>query len=101
MWTLEEAIKLLRELEPTANAHGLHLGITGSVLYKGESQKDLDIVVYPRKTTQTNIHAQDGMKFRVAVAPKWNFRTPYHPEDTKEVWSAILSGKKIDFFFLK
>lgn len=52
MWTLETALEWVREYEPRAAAAGFHLALTGSCLYRGESAKDLDIVVYPHNAKE-------------------------------------------------
>ncbi len=42
-WTLEEALILVRALQPTAWQYGYHLCLGGGVLNKGVSSKDLDL----------------------------------------------------------
>ena len=42
-WTLKDALDLIRGLQPESRKHGYHLCLGGSVLNKGESQKDLDL----------------------------------------------------------
>lgn len=52
-WTLHgtdvtpSAVALINELLPDAQAAGWGLGLTGSVLYSGESANDLDMIAYP------------------------------------------------------
>ncbi len=46
--TLEQAVSFIREFEPILAKHGIHSALTGSVLYKGLSTKDFDIILYPR-----------------------------------------------------
>jgi hypothetical protein len=41
------AIDWIREKEPIAASMNFHLGLTGSVLFKGESIKDFDVIAYP------------------------------------------------------
>jgi len=43
MWTLNDALPLIRKIEPIAKRHGFSLALYGSVLYRGESEKDLDL----------------------------------------------------------
>ena len=38
--TPRDAVAIIRHLEPFAAAAGFHTALTGSVLYKGESEKD-------------------------------------------------------------
>ena len=49
-WERYEAIKFLEDIEPIAAECGLHIGMCGSVLHKGHSSDDLDLVVFPLKT---------------------------------------------------
>jgi hypothetical protein len=50
-YTLEDGIRLCRELEPAFREIGMHIGLTGSLMYRGASEKDIDIVVYPHDTS--------------------------------------------------
>jgi hypothetical protein len=43
MWTLESALPLVRTISPIALRHGFSLALYGSVLDRGESEKDLDL----------------------------------------------------------
>jgi|SRR5581483_6832362 len=47
IWRLEEAVSLVRVLQPLALESGLALSIGGSVLNSGFSWKDLDLVAMP------------------------------------------------------
>lgn len=47
MWTLDNALKLIRETQETAKGFGYHICLGGSVLNKGESIKDLDLYFIP------------------------------------------------------
>lgn len=98
-WTLEDGACFIRRWEEHAVKHGVHLGLTGSVLYKGFSKKDLDVIVYPHQTNKE----YSFQKFRDALSPPdfWIDATEYHEDDEKEVWSLRLEGQRIDFFFLK
>ena len=49
-WTLELALPVIRRIEDIASQTGFHTALTGSVLFRGESNEDLDIILYPRKT---------------------------------------------------
>lgn len=47
MANLEYAVAVIRTLEPLLAAAGYHPALTGSILYKGESNKDIDVILYP------------------------------------------------------
>lgn len=126
MWTLEEALTLIRELNPLLVEAGWYFGLTGSVLIKGESVKDLDLIVFPLNTAEVDrkrlyrvlIHGGWTMKWDVAVihgfwrqkakqaareiedkpGPNWQAD---HPIDGKHVegWHTK-DGKRIDLFIL-
>ena len=49
LWILEELVALARYIEPNARARGWHVGVTGGVLYKGQSDHDGDIVAFPHQ----------------------------------------------------
>lgn len=42
-WTLEEALTLIRSLQPEAKKLGYHICLGGGVLNRGSSEKDLDL----------------------------------------------------------
>lgn len=46
---IDDAVKLCREIEGLLKPIGYHCGLTGSTLYKGESSKDIDIIIYPHQ----------------------------------------------------
>ena len=47
MWTLNEGLDLVRALQPKTREFGFHLTLGGSVLNKGESDKDIDLYFLP------------------------------------------------------
>lgn len=63
MWTLEEGIAFARELEKYMD-DWFHTALAGSVLHKGESFKDVDIIVYPHNT-QTFMEPETVVKQRL------------------------------------
>jgi predicted nucleotidyltransferase len=48
---LDDAIDMVRNIEAALAPIGYHIGLRGSVLIEGESENDLDIVVYPHNST--------------------------------------------------
>jgi len=114
-WNVFQARNLISYLTPLLQKEGYELGLTGSVLYKGASNKDLDLIVYPHKARSsedfdraaqvlflaglTCVHnAVEVQKGRQVQAKRRN--TVYTP-DTKhvEVWD--WQGKRVDIFFMK
>lgn len=43
MWTLDEALPLIRKISPIARRHGFSVALYGSVLERGRSENDLDL----------------------------------------------------------
>jgi hypothetical protein len=50
MWTRDEAVQLIKDCWNACAIHGYHIALTGSVLYHGVSDNDLDLILYPRIT---------------------------------------------------
>jgi hypothetical protein len=49
MWNQQDALILMPKFEAIAKFMGYHVALGGSVMYNGESKKDLDVIVYPHK----------------------------------------------------
>ena len=49
-WTLDEALRLVRGLQPEAKKFGFHVCLGGSVLNTGSSHKDVDLYFHPLYT---------------------------------------------------
>lgn len=98
---LHEAVQLCRELnEYLAPAH-YHVALTGGVLFKGESAKDVDIIIYPRKANNIQF-AKEIVELLTAYGWKFNeYRTPYHHGDTKDVLQFQKDSQIIDVFCLQ
>lgn len=52
MWTLDEGLALVRQLQPLTRAFNCHLAIGGGVVNAGQSEKDLDLYFLPLDGTQ-------------------------------------------------
>lgn len=107
MWALDEALELIRKLEPGLRDAGWALGLTGSVLTRGESDKDLDLVVYPLNSTEVSkaklITALGAYGWTRRSSVSATHRTWRHigSEDCKqvEVWRTG-DGRRVDVFLL-
>lgn len=53
MWTLEQALEIVRDLEE--GLIGWHVALAGGVLQKGHSDHDLDLVFFPRNTSNIQL----------------------------------------------
>lgn len=106
-WTMSEAMELVKHVDPKLRAAGFSMGVLGSVLIKGYSTDDLDIVVYPLSAA-SNDHDDAvkaltvaGMELRCPrdwVTRRWR---QTGSQDTKwvEVWR--WNGKRVDVFFMQ
>lgn len=107
-WTLSEAVVFLQVLIQPLADHGFGVGLTGSVVTKGLSKHDLDIVIYPLQSTASSNIADAkyalellGMKCHLdadAVKSAWR-RKGSLDEKKVEVWH--YNKKRVDVFFLK
>jgi hypothetical protein len=106
LWTLDAAVEFFRMLWDELEPLGYYVGLTGSVVTKGRSFHDLDIIIYPASTKRRD-HAvlleglkKAGMKLlfeREVVVKAWR-RRGSDDEKHIEVWD--YKGKRVDIFFL-
>jgi hypothetical protein len=68
-WTLTNALATIRAFQFKALQLGYHLALAGGVLNKGQSEKDLDIVVLP-------LDGQNQYKERLLAAAEAAFGAP-------------------------
>lgn len=57
-WTLDDAVTLIRSVQPAVMQAGYYMALAGGVLNKGTSLTDLDLVIVPR-TPQTTMADAD------------------------------------------
>lgn len=101
VWTIEEGISYVRKVEDHLRDQGFHAALSGGVLWKGSSTKDLDIILYP--------HTSDGSPFLEGLEPLMSglidvpWRAVDHEEygDSKRVMKGTVGGKIVDFFLLQ
>jgi len=101
MWTLELGIAAARIIQAVVVEHGAHVALSGSVLIRGESKKDLDIVIYPHDADKGyNVYAiQHALRTEFCNWFKCGSTADY-VRDSKEVWTTYYYGARVDFFFL-
>jgi hypothetical protein len=106
-WTLDEGLQLLRTLRPAVLRVGFTVALGGSLAYKGFSEKDADIIIFPMSADKIDFEAlysvlnEFGLKQvydREQVVARWR---AIGSTDTKhvEVWS--YGDKRVDFLFLR
>ena len=101
-WTLEEAIEFIRMYQKFFKNYNYHIGLCGSVLNDGKSDKDLDIVVMGLHNKQydneiglleflrTSFEAQNPNEFKIKE------ENPY--DDSRLLMIGNWNNKRIDFF---
>jgi len=104
-WTMSDALDFVRKLAKVVGPH-YHLALAGSVLLKGRSRKDLDVVVFPASTAERDEAAlfaaleAFGMRRMVdvpGVHARWR-RLGSADEKRVEVWR--WQGRRVDLFLL-
>lgn len=101
MWTRETAIPFLAALEEFFAQNGYHCALGGSVMYRGDSDKDLDVIVYPH--IREDCLPVDILWERLVghLAPSEARKAVGSCRDGKDVRVMLVCDRRIDFFFLK
>ena len=96
VWALDDALILARALWSPLQERGWHVGITGSVMYRGYSDKDLDIIAYPRNTETSKPEKL------TAYLRSLGWRRRSTAEATREVWRerGITDAKSVEVWAL-
>jgi hypothetical protein len=97
MWTLETGLEVVRSVEQVVKDLNAHCALGGSVLMKGESQKDLDIFIYPHDN-----HGYDRGKILAALT-KLGYPVQEQAEHKDEYAKTVhkhIGDRRIDFFFI-
>ncbi len=100
MWTLEEGIEVVNTIREKVFTTGFATALTGGVLYRGHSQKDLDLLFYPldhtphdyRFTVQMILHLIETEDFFVIDHKEYK-------ENRVTIVLKLKNGKRIDLFF--
>lgn len=100
-WTLAEGVNIIQDLDPLLRKVGIVCALTGSVIFKGESTKDLDIILYPY---DDRILAFSPAKLEEVLVSFGFKRTQgmsveelRYPKEI-QIWE--FNGKRVDFIFL-
>jgi len=107
VWTMDDATVFVRALWEVVQKRGYHAALTGSVLTKGCSSNDLDIILYPHSTKEQNYEGlvaalkDFGMVQKLGVAGVHKAWVKLGSNDEKHVEIWTWQGKKVDLLFLK
>ena len=79
--TLNDALPIVRDLEAKLIPLGAHCALGGSVLHHGESNKDLDIFVYPHNQDETKT-PEELIAILKSIFPQgWGATDDNYPHD--------------------
>lgn len=93
-----KAIEICRGLENLLSPRGFHCALTGSVLYKGYSENDLDIIIYRHKSGEVIKH-EDIFPLLENAGMKYLHRINVEKYgDNKEVHRLTYNDIKLDIF---
>lgn len=107
LWELDEALALVRSLQEELLPVGWAVGLTGSVLFKGYSDKDLDLIFYPRTTAKVDVPElfqvleRMGFKAWLTVEQIHKIWRQIGSADQKNVSSWKYGRRRVDVFILK
>lgn len=96
-YDMELAREVVALAEPVLSALGYHCGITGSVLYHGKSDKDLNVVVYPHDPKKT-ISSEIVLDALASVGFVNRYKTDADYVN-REVWIVAYKSLRVDVFF--
>lgn len=106
-WDDVFARQFTNALEGALSKVGWHVGMTGSVLFNGASNKDLDLIVYPHTTENTDLEVPRGvlrdysMKLTVPVEKVHERWRSIGSKDSKHVEVWTFHHLRIDILFLR
>jgi hypothetical protein len=102
MWNRDQALILMPKFEVTAKFMGYHVALGGSVMYSGESNKDLDVVIYPHKRVDQDRPLPEMLMkmfmYHKLIAGYSDIAQTKGMDRT--VFSGINEGRRIDFIFV-
>jgi hypothetical protein len=102
VWTIEEAVELVRSIQPHLHAVRWHATLGGGTLNRGSSEKDCDVYVLPFSGEESSTSALG------AVAAHWGAYEPMsetgeYADDPRFDYMVkfIVGGKRVDCFVLR
>lgn len=101
MIDLVEAVKIARHFEAVFVDYGIHVALTGSTLYKGWSEKDMDLVLFPHKTKETGLIDKVAviLAFQRLDIKQWELRDHHDYGDEKTVIKCQFDGVTVDLIW--
>lgn len=105
MYTLQDGVALAQAMDPEVRKYNYCTALGGSVLHKGESLKDIDILLLPIEDDVPNDEERLLLYLTKVFTVKPALREredKYGPSVTRTIYKGeTISGKKVDFFIYK
>ena len=98
---IQEAVKFIQWLEPQLAAKHIHCALTGSVLYKGASNNDLDVIIYPHNERAPMDPLACFNAVKLILPDLVDLDDLHSYPQARFVGRSLCYDWKIDFFFLK
>ena len=99
MWSLNEAIAWIQQNEPLAASVGWHLGLTGGVLFRNGSDKDLDVICYKHNEEINHVTPERLIeKLRLTTSMHINQHKDY--PTSKNLYICWANSKRFDIFIM-
>ncbi len=102
-WTLVLGMQLVQLIEKhmsASNQFKYHAALAGSVLHKGISTKDVDIILYPHRTDE-KLSNKDLFDRLEKIGVKMFKRIDFHEYDDKIVFWCSFENKRVDIFLME
>lgn len=100
IWSLIDGIDLIRQVEQIVIPLGYHAALAGSVLMKGGSDKDLDIILYKHNKKVKVFSKKRVLKALEQCNIINHQRVEFFEYDKKYVYKTEYLTKRIDIFFI-
>lgn len=99
LWEIEDGLQLSKLIERAVVPLRAHVALAGSVLYRGWSDKDIDIIIYQHD--KSDPYSRDEINqalVNMGFDPMVQLAGVY-PGD-KTVYTSSYRGKRVDVFYL-
>lgn len=105
MWTLQQAVKLIADIQDDSRTYGYHVCLGGGVLNAGHSDKDVDIYLIPLDNSDVPVLVDEAVEWLEGL---WGASAPISKEYPNAPASAYgrkikfdFDGKRIDLFIMR
>lgn len=89
LWVRDEAIEFCTNLWMDLEPAGYYCALTGSLLYRGESKKDLDLIIYPahaNHNAKRELYTPDGDPDLMAALVGFGLKRTHDSTFVRSMW---------------